>query len=86
MLSIVRMHGVHLPALDLNLVRVLDALLRHRSVTLAARELGLSQSATSHALARLRSVLDDPLFIRDKQTFVPTARAAACAPAHPIVA
>lgn len=70
------MHSVHIRDIDLNLVRILDALLEHRSVTKAARQLGLSQSATSHALARLRTLLQDPLFIRDKHAFAPTARAA----------
>ncbi|HEX2734618.1 MAG TPA: LysR family transcriptional regulator [Polyangiaceae bacterium] len=73
------MNAVHVPDLDLNLLRVLAALLRHRSVTLAARMLGLSQSATSHALSRLRRELGDPLFIRDKQGLVTTARAEALA-------
>jgi DNA-binding transcriptional LysR family regulator len=73
------MQDVHIGTLDLNLVRVLDALLEHRSVTRAARQLGLSQSATSHALARLRSLLGDPLFIRHKHSFEPTTRAAALA-------
>lgn len=73
------MHDMHIGNLDLNLVRVLDALLEHRSVTKAARQLGLSQSATSHALGRLRTLLRDPLFIRDKHAFSPTARAAALA-------
>lgn len=73
------MQEVHLQSLDLNLVRVLEALVRHRSVTRAANELGLSQSATSHALARLRDELGDPLFILDKHKFIPTARAQALA-------
>lgn len=48
---------------DLNLLPVLDALLRHRSVTRAGQELGLSQSATSHALTRLRDLLNDQLLV-----------------------
>jgi len=63
-------------ALDLNLLPVLDALLRHRSVTLAARELDMSQSALSAALARLRKLLDDELFVRTGRGLRPTARAA----------
>jgi DNA-binding transcriptional LysR family regulator len=66
-------------AIDLNLLPVLDALLRHRSVTLAARELDMSQSALSAALARLRKLLDDELFVRTGRGLRPTARAAALA-------
>lgn len=73
------MHSVHLGAIDLNLLRVLDALLATRSVTTAARKLGLSQSATSHALARLRTALGDALFVRGKTGWMPTARASALA-------
>jgi DNA-binding transcriptional LysR family regulator len=61
---------------DLNLLPMLDALLRHRSVTLAARELDMSQSALSAALARLRVLLDDPLFVRTGRGLEPTTRAA----------
>jgi len=70
-----------LTALDLNLLRALDALLTTRSVSLAARELGLSQPATSHALARLRDALGDPLLVRVGSAMVPTPRAEALAPA-----
>jgi DNA-binding transcriptional LysR family regulator len=66
---------VQLSALDLNLLVALDALLRHGSVSGAARELGLSQPATSRALDRLRSTLDDPLFVRAGRGLVPTDRA-----------
>ena len=61
--------------IDLNLLPVLDALLRHRSVSVAARELGLSQPALSGALARLRSLLGDPLFVRTGRGMLPTPRA-----------
>ena len=50
--------------LDLNLLRVFDAVLRDRSVTAAARHLGLTQPAVSNALARLRASFDDALFVR----------------------
>lgn len=50
--------------LDLNLLRVFDAVLRERSVTAAAGRLGLTQPAVSNALARLRSVFGDALFVR----------------------
>ncbi|MCC6209641.1 MAG: LysR family transcriptional regulator [Burkholderiales bacterium] len=50
--------------LDLNLLRVFDAVLRERSVTAAARRLGLTQPAVSNALARLRAQFEDALFVR----------------------
>ncbi|AWV88280.1 LysR family transcriptional regulator [Bradymonas sediminis] len=69
------MHAMHLHTIDLNLLNALDALLRHNSVTKAAKELGLSQSATSHALNRLRELFDDDLLVRAGRSMVPTARA-----------
>lgn len=68
---------MHLEGADLNLAVVLHALLEERSVSRAARRLGLSQSATSHALARLRDLVGDPLFVRTREGLVPTARAEA---------
>lgn len=60
------MHVMHeLSALDLNLLPALDALLQRGSVTAAASEIGRTQSATSHALNRLRHHFGDPLLIRD---------------------
>lgn len=64
-------------SLDLNLLRTLDALLAEGSVTGAAHVLGRSQPAVSHALARLREALDDPLLVREGNAMVPTPRAAA---------
>jgi DNA-binding transcriptional LysR family regulator len=55
---------VNVSGLDLNLLRVFDAVLRDRSVTGAARHLGLTQPAVSNALARLRSQFEDVLFVR----------------------
>jgi DNA-binding transcriptional LysR family regulator len=75
------MHEVHIASIDLNLAVVLRALLDERSVSRAARRIGLSQSATSHALARLRSLVSDPLFVRTRGGLVPTARAEAMAEA-----
>ena len=49
---------------DLNLLRVFDAVLQERSVTAAAARLGLTQPAVSNALARLRTLLGDALFVR----------------------
>jgi DNA-binding transcriptional LysR family regulator len=65
--------------LDLNLALVLHALLAERNVSRAAKRLGLSQSATSHALSRLRVALGDPLLVRAARGVVPTARAQAIA-------
>lgn len=61
--------------IDLNLLPVLDALLRHRSVTLAARQLDMSQSALSSSLGRLRELLGDALFVRTGRGLMPTPRA-----------
>ncbi len=66
--------------LDLNLLVALDRLLKHRSVTGAARELGVTQPAMSRTLGRLRDVLDDPLFVRVGRALVPTPRALALVP------
>lgn len=61
--------------MDLNLIRVFDALLEEQNTTRAGERLGLSQSAVSHALAKLRRVLGDELFIRGPQGMHPTPRA-----------
>ncbi|WP_206245147.1 LysR family transcriptional regulator [Novosphingobium terrae] len=66
--------------LDLNLLRVFDALMELRSVTRVAQRLGLTQSAVSHALGRLRRMLDDPLFVRGPRGLQPSARAEQIAP------
>lgn len=58
--------------LDLNLLRVLDALLDTGSTTEAGRHIGLSQPAVSAALRRLREALDDPLLIRHGRRLSPT--------------
>ena len=55
---------MNVQALDLNLLRVFDAVLRDRSVTSAAKRLGLTQPAVSNALARLRAQFEDVLFVR----------------------
>jgi len=70
------MGGVTAPEqLDLNLLTALDALLQEGSVTRAASRVGRSTPAMSHALARLRTRLDDPLLVRSGQGMVPTPRA-----------
>jgi DNA-binding transcriptional LysR family regulator len=65
--------------LDLNLLRVFDAVLRGRSVTTAAAQLGLTQPAVSNALARLRAAFGDALFLRTSQGMEPTPFARALA-------
>ncbi|MBX3264602.1 MAG: LysR family transcriptional regulator [Labilithrix sp.] len=70
------MHEVHLERLDLNLLVALRALLAERHVTRAAARVGLTQPAMSHALARLRAALDDPLLVRTRSGMTLTARAA----------
>ncbi|HXZ07785.1 MAG TPA: LysR substrate-binding domain-containing protein [Paraburkholderia sp.] len=61
--------------MDLNLLRVFDAVFEERNLALAGKRLNLSQSAVSHALTRLRQVLDDDLFVRTGNGMEPTARA-----------
>jgi DNA-binding transcriptional LysR family regulator len=65
--------------LDLNLLRVFDAVLQTRSVTVAAANLHLTQPAASKQLHRLRELLDDPLFVRTNDGMAPTPRAEALA-------
>ena len=59
-------------SIDLNLLRVFDAILRARSVTAAGQEVGLTQPAMSNALARLRKRLGDSLFVRTPRGMDPT--------------
>jgi DNA-binding transcriptional LysR family regulator len=67
-----RISPVNLNDLDLNLLRAFDAVLRRRNVTAAGAEVGLTQPAMSNALARLRKVFDDPLFVRTPRGMEPT--------------
>jgi DNA-binding transcriptional LysR family regulator len=64
-----------LQSLDLNLLRVFDAVARERHVTRAAEKLHLSQPAVSNALSRLRAALNDELFLRKPGGVEPTALA-----------
>lgn len=73
------MHPV-LRRIDLNLLPVFDAVYRSRSVRLAAEELAMSTSALSHALSRLRSALNDPLFYREGHRMCPSVYASQLAP------
>lgn len=67
--------------IDLNLFRVFDAILQCRSVSGASKELGVTASAVSHALARFRQAIGDELFVFGEEGMVPTARALEIAPA-----
>ena len=66
--------------LDFSLLIVFDELVRHGRTTVVAERLGLSQSAISHALTRLRMLFDDPLFSRRPDGLTPTRRALELAP------
>jgi len=78
------MNQIHQPQLhraDLNLLSVFHALLAERHVGRAAKRLGLTPSAASHALGRLREMFGDPLFVRHPKGVEPTSRALNLAPA-----
>jgi DNA-binding transcriptional LysR family regulator len=66
--------------LDLNLLRVFNAVLEEGNVLRASKKICLSQSAVSHSLSRLRGMLGDELFVRTATGMQPTARALAMAP------
>jgi DNA-binding transcriptional LysR family regulator len=66
---------MNLRAIDLNLLVLFDALIEERSVRRAGERVGLSQSATSHALDRLRKLLGDELLVRTASGMEPTPRA-----------
>ncbi|HSS00716.1 MAG TPA: LysR family transcriptional regulator [Kofleriaceae bacterium] len=70
-----------LARLDLNLLHVFDVVAREGSLSEAARGLSVTQSAVSHALARLRAQLGDPLFVRRGRGVTPTPLAERLAPA-----
>ena len=80
MVIIISMREMNISGVDLNLVPALEALLRRRSVTRAAADVGLSQPAMSRALARLRELQDDPLMVRTPAGYVLTPRAEAIQP------
>lgn len=66
---------MNLRSLDLKLLTVFDAVLRKKSLTAAADQLGLTQPAVSQSLAKLRKEFADPLFVRTTKGMVPTALA-----------
>jgi len=65
---------------DLNLLPIFQALMEERSVTRAAERMGMTQPALSNALARLRTMLQDQLFVRERYGIQPTPAAIALAP------
>ncbi|MBB3951047.1 LysR family transcriptional regulator [Aureimonas jatrophae] len=65
---------------DLNLLPIFVALMEERSVTRAAERVGMTQPALSNALARLRTMLQDPLFVRERYGIQPTPIALELAP------
>lgn len=73
------MNEIHNRA-DFNLFRVLEAIESTGGISSAAEQLHLTQSAVSHALKRLRLLLDDPLFIRQGQNMRPTTYARSIMP------
>jgi DNA-binding transcriptional LysR family regulator len=66
---------MHISRVDLNLFVVFKAIYERGSITKAAEQLNLSQPAASHALARLRQIIGDPLFLRHGQRIRPTPAA-----------
>ncbi len=72
---IIIMPNINNDNIDLNLLKVFQVIYAEKHITRAAEKLGMTQSAVSHCLQRLRHSLDDPLFIRSKNGVEPTARA-----------
>lgn len=68
-------NSMNVASVNLNLLVALEALLDERSVTKAAKRVGVTQPAMSNTLAQLRSVFDDPLFRRTSSGLEPTPRA-----------
>jgi DNA-binding transcriptional LysR family regulator len=67
--------AVHINEIDLNLLRLFDAVYRLRNVSRAAESLDLTQPAASHGLTRLRVLIHDPLFVRAGGGVRPTPKA-----------
>ena len=66
---------MNLRSVDLNLLTLFDALLEEQQLSRAADKLGMSQSAASNALSRLRLTFKDELFVRTRQGMEPTPKA-----------
>ena len=69
------MKSIHLHDMDLNLLRMFHRIYAFKSVSAAAASLGVTQSAVSHSLAKLRKLLGDDLFVRSGLVLGPTKRA-----------
>ena len=74
-ISLKDIDSTQLRRLDLSQLVVFSELMRYRKLTVVAKRIGLSQSAVSHILARLREILGDDLFLRMPHGLEPTARA-----------
>jgi DNA-binding transcriptional LysR family regulator len=70
----------HIRRLDMTQLLVFEGLMRLRKLTLVAEEIGLTQSAVSHIVKRLRENFDDELFLRRPSGVEPTSRALALEP------
>ncbi|MEO0599980.1 MAG: LysR substrate-binding domain-containing protein [Myxococcota bacterium] len=77
------MSTIQLKDVDLNLLVILEVLLRTQSVTRAAESLHRTPSAVSHALGRLRDLFEDELLVRDGRRMRPTARGESLAESLP---
>ncbi len=75
MLLKIDMNAMHIRHVDLNLIAVFDAIMSEGNLSSAGQRLGMSQSAVSHALSRLRSITGDELFVRTGRGMRPTAHA-----------
>ncbi|GAM57385.1 transcriptional activator for leuABCD operon [Vibrio ishigakensis] len=64
-----------LRGVDLNLLTIFEVVMQERNMTRAAKVLGMSQPAVSNAIARLKDVFNDELFIRHGRGIQPTSRA-----------
>ena len=69
---VAKLTGMRIDELHLNQLRLIDALAQTSNLGEAAKEIGMTQSAASHALARLRVGLEDPLFVRTAEGMRPT--------------
>lgn len=74
------MNHMKIRSLDTTALCVFAALIEEGGVVRAAERLGMTQSAVSHALRRLRALWDDPLFVRGPSGMTPTAKARRLAP------
>jgi DNA-binding transcriptional LysR family regulator len=80
MFFMVDISAMNISATNLNLFVAFDALIAHGSVSRAARQVGVTQSAMSNSLRNLRALLGDPLFLRTSHGISPTPRARELAP------